>query len=161
MSTAAGTLPPYVMILPSVRTAKVMSCAGRGVRERGNVLLRNNDVGAGRQMMWRWAPMMLTASGQMMCRTGGNRNGRLPRLVTSFQTNCASSSYQTGTGECRIPVLDPKLYLHTARDRERGEGNKNSNQTEKTTRRGGWFSSLNAICYARVTEQSEKRRDLR
>ena len=159
MSTAAGPLPPYVMILPSVRTAIVMSRAERGVRERGNVLLRNNDVGAGRQMMWRWAPMMLTASDQMMCRTGGNRNGRLPRLVTSFQTNCASSSYQTGTGECRIPVLDPKLYLHTARDRERGEENKNSNKIEENhPRNREWFSSLNAICYARVTEQSEKQR---
>ena len=36
---------------------------------------------------------------------------------------CASSSYQTRGGACRIPVLDPTLYEGTASGRERGEEN--------------------------------------
>ena len=49
--------------------------------------------------------------------------------------NCASKCRQTRAGECRVAVLDPKVYKGTPRGRERQEENKNSNQKEKTARK--------------------------
>ena len=98
----------------------------------------------------------LTAPADVVRRAEVRASARRP-----LDPNCASSSYQTRAGECRVVVCDPKAYTYTARGRKRREENKNTNKTKEPVRVGERVPTLNAICYVRNEHGEESANGLK